>query len=218
MARPVIYVLAGVNGAGKSSIGGAILRSADLEWFNPDTFARETRHRLGCTQTAANAHAWTEGQRRLRRALADGRSFAFETTLGGRTVPTRIAQAHATHDVFVWFIGLDGVDRHLARVRLRVAHGGHDIPAPKIRERFARAPLNLIALLPHITRLQVYDNSSDVAPGESVPDPHLVLDVRSGRVHYPDAADAAALTLTPPWARPIVEAALRADSGGRTKD
>ena len=41
MARPVLYVLAGVNGAGKSSIGGQLLVSAGLTWFNPDTFARE---------------------------------------------------------------------------------------------------------------------------------------------------------------------------------
>ena len=38
--RPFIFALAGVNGAGKSSVGGTILREHGLDWFNPDTFAR----------------------------------------------------------------------------------------------------------------------------------------------------------------------------------
>ena len=47
-ARPVLYVLAGVNGAGKSSIGGGLLERAGLTWFNPDTFARELVAETGC--------------------------------------------------------------------------------------------------------------------------------------------------------------------------
>ena len=65
MSRPVLYVLAGVNGAGKSSIGGHLLTRAGLAWFNPDTFARELVTATGCDPTAANAAAWTEGMRRL---------------------------------------------------------------------------------------------------------------------------------------------------------
>jgi len=40
LSRPNLYVLAGVNGAGKSSVGGAFLNEANLPWYNPDTFAR----------------------------------------------------------------------------------------------------------------------------------------------------------------------------------
>ena len=63
-ARPVLFVLAGVNGAGKSSIGGHLLKEAGLAWFNPDTFARELIAATGCAQAAANAVAWQEGMRR----------------------------------------------------------------------------------------------------------------------------------------------------------
>jgi predicted ABC-type ATPase len=68
MARPVLYVLAGVNGAGKSSIGGHILERDGLTWFNPDKFARELKAATGCDQETANAQAWQEGMRRLDRA------------------------------------------------------------------------------------------------------------------------------------------------------
>ena len=81
--RPVLFVLAGVNGAGKSSVGGHLLARAGLPWFNPDTFARELRDATGCDQRTANIAAWHEGVRRLDAAIAKRRSFAIETTLGG---------------------------------------------------------------------------------------------------------------------------------------
>ena len=44
MTRPVLYVLAGVNGAGKSSVGGHLLERNGLTWFNPDTFASTRKY------------------------------------------------------------------------------------------------------------------------------------------------------------------------------
>ena len=93
MPRPVLFVLAGVNGAGKSSIGGQLLLSAGLAWFNPDTLARELVAELGYPQTEANALAWQEGVRRLDAALAARHSHAFETTLGGNAMPAKIKAA-----------------------------------------------------------------------------------------------------------------------------
>ena len=208
MSRPVLYVLAGVNGAGKSSIGGHLLTRAGLAWFNPDAFARELAAATGCDQTSANAAAWTEGMRRLDAAIAQGQSFAFETTLGGRSVPARIRHASRTHDVLVWFCGLDSPELHLARVRQRVTAGGHDIPQAKVRERWHSAIANLIALLPHLAEVRVFDNSTSVAPGQPVPDPTPVAVIQQGRLAWPAADDAAQLARTPDWAKPVLETAL----------
>jgi predicted ABC-type ATPase len=208
MARPVLYVLAGVNGAGKSSIGGYLLEQAGTVWFNPDTFARELVARTGCTQQDANAAAWQESLRRLDEAIAEHRHHAFETTLGGHTVAGRIRAATRTHDVLMWFCGLSSPELHIRRVRARVEAGGHDIPAARIRERYPRALRNLIQLLPDLAHLRVFDNSREAAPGEAVPDPVPVLEMQAGKVISPSPGDAAALSRTPDWARPIVEAAL----------
>lgn len=208
MARPFLYVLAGVNGAGKSSIGGYLLRQAGLAWYNPDTFARELVAATGCSQIDANAAAWQEGVRRLDEAIANRQNFAFETTLGGNSIPARLRNAAATHDVIVWFCGLSSAEQHIARVRSRVQMGGHDIPAPKIRERFTSSLANLIALMPHLAHLRVYDNSRDAAPGEAVPDPVPVLETVGGRLSWPTTAED--LRQTPDWAKPLVEAALDA--------
>jgi len=208
MSRPVLYVLAGVNGAGKSSIGGHLLERQGLTWFNPDTFARELVAATGCSQAVANRHAWTESIRRLDEATAAGHSHAFETTLGGHTVAAKIAAATASHDVLIWFCGLATPDLHVARVRARVATGGHDIPEARIRERYPQALKNLVAMMPNLAQLQVYDNSADAAVGKAVPDPLLVLEMENGRLIWPAHDDVAALSGTPDWAKPLMEAAL----------
>ena len=205
-ARPVLYVLAGVNGAGKSSIGGHLLTRAGLAWFNPDSFARELVAATGMDITAANTAAWNEGMRRLDDAVAAGRSHAFETTLGGRSVAARLQAAARTHDVLIWFCGLATPELHLARVQARVAAGGHDIPEAKIRERWTASIANLIALLPQLAEVRLFDNSASVAPGEAVPDPLPVAVIRRGKLVWPSARDAAQLAATPDWAKPVLAA------------
>jgi predicted ABC-type ATPase len=206
--RPFILVLAGVNGAGKSSVGGALLAEHGLTWFNPDTFARELIAQLGLTPEEANARAWNLGRERLEAAMAQGSSYAFETTLGANTIPALLARGASSHDVVMIYCGLSSPEQHIARVRARVARGGHDIPEAKIRERWIASRANLIQLLPKLTRLQVFDNSAEALPGKAIADPILVLELSAGEPIFPQPDDLAALAATPPWARPIVQAAI----------
>ncbi|CAA2110559.1 AAA family ATPase [Variovorax paradoxus] len=206
--RPFILVLAGVNGAGKSSVGGALVTELGLSWFNPDSFARELVAQLGLTAEEANAWAWNFGRERLEAAIAQGHNYAFETTLGANTIPTLLAGAAATHDVVMIFCGLSSPEQHMARVRARVARGGHDIPEAKIRERWTASRANLINLLPKLARLQVFDNSAEAPQGGDIEDPVLVLEMAAGHLVFPQPDDAQALAATPAWARPIVQAAI----------
>ena len=213
MTRPVLYVLAGVNGAGKSSIGGHLLERDGLTWFNPDTFAREIRAATGCDQGTANAHAWQEGMRRFDEAVASGLNYAFETTLGGRTVTAKILEATKTHDVLIWFCGLSSPELHISRVEARVAAGGHPIPEEKIRERYPLAQLNLIKLMQHVAYIKVYDNSAEAAADGTVPDPLLVLEMENGKLISPTPDDLNALQRAPEWTKAVLEAALRRGPG-----
>lgn len=204
--HPVLFILAGVNGAGKSSIGGYLVEQAGLTWFNPDTFARELRAATGCDQGTANAAAWQEGVRRLDAAIARGSDYAFETTLGGHTIAAKIKIATQTHDVLMWFCGLSSPELHITRVKARVAAGGHDIPEARIRERYVTATENLIALMPHLAHMKAYDNSVEAPVGGAVPDPTLVAETQSGKLVWP--TELGSFQRTPEWAKPILEAAL----------
>lgn len=204
---PRIYVLAGVNGAGKSSIAGAAFRSYGGEYYNPDEAARALMAaNPGLGQREANGVAWTQGRRLLERAIAERLDFAFESTLGGSTIPRLLAEAAAQgFEVRVWYAGLASPELHIERVRSRVRRGGHDISEKDIRRRYEHSRLNLIHFLPKLAALRVYDNSveADPAAGEK-PAPALVLHMQKGRI-----LNRKHLARTPAWAKPIVAAALR---------
>jgi predicted ABC-type ATPase len=202
-----IYVLAGTNGGGKSSVGGAMVRAAGADYFNPDEAARAIRAaNPGIDVTEANAAAWSEGKRLLERAIAERGNFAFETTLGGTTITKLLRQAiDADIDVHVWYVALATPELHLARIRSRVARGGHDIPERDVRRRYDASRTNLLDLLPRLASLRVYDNSADADPASGVPpEPVLLLHCEEGRV-----IDHCELASTPEWAKPILMTALR---------
>jgi predicted ABC-type ATPase len=207
LREPRIYVIAGVNGSGKSSIGGAVFRESGGEYYNPDEVTRMLMAANPMlTQVDANSAAWHRGVKLLKRAIAERKDFAFETTLGANTIPRLLAQA-ASHDIeiYIWYVGLSSVELHIERVRARVRRGGHDIPAEQIRRRYEHSRLNLIDLLPQITGLRVYDNSVDADPAAGkTPKPKLVLLIERGKILNPRN-----LKQTPEWAKPIVAAALK---------
>jgi predicted ABC-type ATPase len=193
---PIISVLAGVNGAGKSSIAGKFLQKAGDAFFNPDTVAQQIRTlHPSISLTLANAHAWQIGKSLLEQAIAGGRDYRFETTLGGRTIAQLLEKAaRSGHRLRIWFCGLASPELHLRRVQSRVALGGHDIPEDKIRERWNRSRENLVRLLPLIDHLRVYDNSKDTDPAEGLKPEQITA-----------PAD---LSGAPEWAKPVIAAAI----------
>ena len=204
--RKSIYVIAGVNGAGKSSIAGQAFRQSGADYYNPDEAARRflaANHSL--SQAEANSAAWHQGVRLLKRAIDEGLDFAFETTLGANTIPRLLRQAaNSDFDIYVWYVGLESPELHIARVKSRVARGGHDIPEADIRRRYEHSRLNLIDLLPVLRALRIFDNSAEADPAAGqTPKPVLVLSMEGRKILEPKD-----LTHTPAWAKPIVAAAL----------
>lgn len=205
--HPNIYVIAGVNGGGKSSIGGASIRHRGEDYYNPDEVARRLMNvQPGLSLQDANSAAWRQGVVLLKRAIEERLEFVFETTLGGDTITGLLRDAAALGcAVHVWYVGLSSPELHIARVRSRVAKGGHDIPEADIRRRYQHSRSNLIHLLPHLRSLRVFDNSADANPADGRrPFLRLLLDVKGGRIMGP-----ADLSETPSWAKPIVAAALK---------
>jgi predicted ABC-type ATPase len=205
-ASACIYVLAGTNGAGKSSIGGAAIRERGADYFNPDEATRRIRLAIPrISEREANGAAWHEGKRLLEEAIAKRSTFAFETTLGGETITGLLLRALAEGiEVRIWYVGLATLELHIARVRARVARGGHDIPENRIQQRFEHSRINLIRLLPQLTELRLFDNSTDADPATgAAPTPLLVLDVVEGKI-----AARCEIADVPTWAKPIVAAAV----------
>lgn len=202
-----IYVIAGTNGAGKSSIIGEILREKGADYFNPDEATKEIRKvNPGISISDANSLAWREGKRLLEHAIATRSSFAFETTLGGNTIASLLETAgSAGIEIRMWYVGLKSKELHLERVRRRVKRGGHDIPEDRIRTRYDKGRQNLIRLLPYLTELKLFDNSLEGDPSAGLePSPKLILHLSKKQVvSVCKPAD------VPDWAKAIVMSALK---------
>jgi len=184
-------------------VAGAALRESGADYFNPDEATlRILKANPGISITEANSAAWYEGKRLLERAISERLDFAFETTLGGNTIPDLLKKALSTG---LWFVGLSTPELHIARVRSRVAKGGHDIPEDKIRERYDRSRVKLIELMPAITELRVFDNSVEADPSEGrPPQPTLILHLKNGKI-----VEMCELGATPDWAKPLLASAIR---------
>jgi predicted ABC-type ATPase len=205
--RRRIYVIAGVNGAGKSSVAGQAFRQSGADYYNPDEAARGlVKANSTLTQAEANSAAWREGVRLLKRAIDERLDFAFETTLGANTIPRLLRKAaKAGIEIYVWYVGLESAELHIGRVKSRVSRGGHDVSEEDIRRRYERSRLNLIDLLPVLRALRIFDNSAEADPAAGrTPKPILVLFMERGKILEPKD-----LTHTPAWAKPIVAAALK---------
>lgn len=143
-----------------------------------------------------------EGKRLLEQAIDERQDYAFETTLGGNTIPALLEAALSKGiEVHIWYVGLDSPEHHIARVCSRVARGGHDIPEAKIRERYVRSIESLLRLLPQLTELRLYDNSHEADPNTGKPpEPQLILHLLHRKV-------VSLCEPIPEWARTIVSEA-----------
>jgi predicted ABC-type ATPase len=145
-ARPEIFVLAGPNGAGKTTVAGKLLPDwlGFSDFINADLIAAEQQR--GSFDVPAFA-AGREMLRRIHQQRAEGKTFAFETTLASRTFAPFLRSAQESgYLVHLIFVSLDTPELAVQRVRLRVARGGHDIPEAIVRRRYGRGLANFFQL------------------------------------------------------------------------
>jgi predicted ABC-type ATPase len=199
----VITVIAGVNGAGKSSLAGAHLRQGGGDYFNPDEVARQLmQDDTRLSQGEANARAWQLGYEQLARAIDEGRDYSLETTLGGNSICQLLHDAMDRGEaVRIFFVGLSSPELHMARVAARVSRGGHAIPAAKIRERWLGSIHNLMGLIPRCAAVSVFDNSTE--DDGTGPRP-VCLFALCG-----DQFASAPVNPMPDWAKPLASVAMQ---------
>lgn len=158
--RPQVVVIAGPNGAVKTSAAPELLRDAvGIEAFvNADVIAQGL---AGFGPAAAAFEAGRIMLGRLDELARERQDFAFESTLAGRSVRGRLTDLLTLgYDVHVFYLWLPMPEMALARVRHRVRSGGHDVPEAVIRRRFWRSLVNFERLYrPIATSWRVYDGS-----------------------------------------------------------
>ena len=163
---PKLYIIAGCNGAGKTTASFTILPEilGCKEFINADEIAK------GLSPFQPESVAVQAGRIMLARMdelLQKGETFAFETTLATKSYKQKIEWAQANgYEVTLLFFWLDSPNMAKKRVAQRVAEGGHSIPSETIERRYHNGIANLFAIyIDMVDICYIFDNSE----GERTP-------------------------------------------------
>ena len=157
---PKLYIIAGCNGAGKTTASFTILPEilGCKEFINADEIAK------GLSPFQPESVAVQAGRIMLTRMdelLQKGETFAFETTLATKSYKQKIEWAQANgYEVTLLFFWLDSPNMAKKRVAQRVAEGGHSIPSETIERRYYNGIANLFAIyIDMVDICYIFDNS-----------------------------------------------------------
>lgn len=157
---PIMYIFAGNNGSGKSTIRNLIVDRLGISVnIDPDALARgiDSLH-----PESRKVSAGKEAIKLARDCICHGRDFSVETTLAGGNAIRLMRDAKANKfEITMLYIGLGDYHLNIERVAARVRNGGHHIPTEDIVRRHDTSIQNLLNNLYIIDHLIVIDNSSD---------------------------------------------------------
>jgi len=161
---PSLYIIAGCNGAGKTTASFTILP----EMLNCKEFVNADSIAVGLSPFNPESVAIEAGRlmlSRIHELMGAGVDFAFETTLATRSYVSLVKAAQQVgYKVTLLFIWLDSPETAIQRVADRVAEGGHNIPEGIIVRRYYRGIFNLINLYMPICDSWIVVNNRNVVP------------------------------------------------------
>lgn len=157
-----LYIIAGCNGAGKTTASYTILPEIldCKEFVNADEIAKGISP---FQPEKAGIEAGRLMLKRINKLLASGESFAFEITLSTRSYVQLVDRAKKLdYQVTCLFLWLYSEELAISRVKTRVKEGGHHIPEDVIRRRYKKGLKNLFNLyLARVDNWLVVDSSRD---------------------------------------------------------
>ncbi len=161
MSSPVLIIIAGSNGCGKSTLtSSARANFQQMPVLDPDAISKSIQETLDTNNSDIEA-----GKQVLRLAeelIAGRQSFTVETTLSGSTYLKMTVRAKAAGFVImVVFVGTASVEINIERVKARVEKGGHDVSEKDQRRRYPRTLVNMKRLLPDADFAIILDNSAE---------------------------------------------------------
>lgn len=193
--KPVLIVIAGPNGSGKTTITFKILRHEWMEdavYVNPDIIAQEKFGDWNSQEAVMKSVRYCEELRE--QCLCEGRSLIFETVLSAEGKIDFIKRAKlAGYFIRIFFVATESPTKNAARIAKRVMEGGHDVPITKIISRYNKSISNCGIAAQLADRTYIYDNSID---GEEA---HLLFRMVNGAVVKTYTHD------IPEWAKGIYE-------------
>jgi predicted ABC-type ATPase len=176
-----LIVVGGANGAGKTTFAVEFAEQRSLPYLGADAIATEMLPR---NPSAVRIAAGREFLTRIGSAIAGKESLVVESTLSGRTFARPIRDAIAQgFEVSIVYLFVDSADLCVDRVSERVQKGGHDVPEPDIRRRFARSLANFWHLYRRLAHNWVLIYNSGTRPQDVAIGSEAIVSVRDIELH-----------------------------------
>ena len=163
--KPVLIIIAGPNGSGKTTITQKVLHHEWLEnaiYINPDQIAKDKFGDWNSVDAVLKSANYCQQLRE--KCLEDGQSLIFETVMSAPDKVDFIRRAKEKgFFIRLFFVSTSHPSINAARVANRVIKGGHDVPIPKIISRYNKSITNCatVTVCKITDRTYVYDNSVD---------------------------------------------------------
>ena len=161
--KPILIVIAGPNGSGKTTVTEQILRHEWMEdaiYINPDIVAQEKFGDWNSAEAVRKSIAYCEELRE--QCLCERKSLIFETVLSRKDKVDYIRRAkEAGFFVRLFFVCTESPTINASRIARRVMQGGHDVPITKIISRYKLSVTNCIEVAKIVDRCYLYDNSAE---------------------------------------------------------
>ena len=167
MANPrQLWVLAGGNGAGKSTFYNLHLAKYGIKFVNADLIAKDIDSE---NPEGVSYHAATVAANIREDLISQGVSFCFETVFSHESKIDFLAQAKANgYKIILVYIHLFDSSLNEARVKQRVSEGGHSVPTEKIHSRIPRTMKHIKTALSIVEEARILDNSSKDDPFQQI--------------------------------------------------
>lgn len=152
-----LWVLAGGNGAGKSTFYNLYLAKYGIKFVNADLIAKDIdpENLEGLSYQAATVASEIRED-----LISKGVSFCFETVFSHESKIDFIAKAKAnSYKIILVYIHLSDSSLNEARVKQRVSEGGHNVPTAKIHSRIPRTMKHIKTALSIVDEARILDNS-----------------------------------------------------------
>jgi predicted ABC-type ATPase len=176
--KPLLIVIAGPNGSGKTTVTSKILKHnwlEDCEYINPDNIARDNFGDWNSPDAVLKAALLSEKMRED--CLQNNKSLIFETVLSAYSKIEFIEKAKLKgYFVRLFFIGTVSPILNASRIAQRVIDGGHDVPITKIISRYSKSIVNCSLACRIVDRAYIYDNSVEYE------EPKLLFRISDGKI------------------------------------
>lgn len=153
--KPILYLIAGANGSGKTTLAHELLKDEKIDFLNADEIAKKIKDNTGFS---AGKIIFQE----VDNFFNDKKSFALESTISG-AYHTRILESakKSGYEIILVYVFLDFPQVNIARIKKRVALGGHNVPDIDVIRRFYKSVKNFEMATTLANKWKLYYNGDD---------------------------------------------------------